>query len=135
MNEMMFTVTTSSLSEHVSFRFPFYSPNMAVGIYLPYGKRNPLPKIVLKSRIQWVSSCCGDVVWVFRGLLMSLRVLLDNLHLNNIGHLSSFHIFINYEGNRDTMGMANNKRALQYSIGHKGQWESSLCMQYQTLHE
>lgn len=27
------------------------------------------------------------------------------------------------------------KRRLQYSIWHKGQWESSLCVQYQTLHD
>lgn len=46
---------------------------------------------------------------------MSLRVMLDNLHLNNVGHLSSFHISINYEGNRETMGMANNKKR-PYSV-------------------
>lgn len=41
------------------------------------------------------------------------------LPFNNAGHLSSFHIVINYAGNQDTMGMANNERELQFNTGTK----------------
>lgn len=47
------------------------------------------------------------------------RFKILKLPFNNAGHLSSFHIIINYGGNQDTMGMANNERELQCNTGTK----------------